>query len=286
VANAFACVPLSSCRTHAPSYIVRWWGSTEVYSTSEQQTANPHPLCSPRHGNSPMHALTSSWHRSPPPCVPPGCLPCALQCPPFRACFEQPSSSHCRLPMALLQAQHGGCRRNPNALKRAIHSRHPPPLSPHRSASAHRTPYTRGGSARAGQTLRMSRSRWSTALGRGTYGGCVVGEDGQGLLRTLLRQVRRLLARRAASPSQSGHPTPAARRPQHDGGTPWSEPAALRVGLREVRGCVSQNLRCLATVQVGVAAAVHGTPLHTPIPSHGDFAPARGGRGRGHGGHR
>jgi hypothetical protein len=45
-----------------------------------------------------------------------------------------------------------------------------------------------------------SRSRWSTALGRGTYGGCVVGQDGQGFLRTLHRQVRRLLARRAASP--------------------------------------------------------------------------------------
>jgi hypothetical protein len=36
------------------------------------------------------------------------------------------------------------------------------------------------------------------ALGRGTYGGYVVGQDGQGLLRTLHRQVRRLLARRAA----------------------------------------------------------------------------------------
>jgi hypothetical protein len=42
----------------------------------------------------------------------------------------------------------------------------------------------------------MSRSRWSTALGRGTYGGCVVGQDEQGLLRSLHRQVRRLLARR------------------------------------------------------------------------------------------
>jgi hypothetical protein len=58
-----------------------------------------------------------------------------------------------------------------------------------------------GGSARAGQTLgSVSRSRWSRALGRGTYGGCVVGEDGQELLRTLHRQVHRLLARRAASP--------------------------------------------------------------------------------------
>jgi hypothetical protein len=41
----------------------------------------------------------------------------------------------------------------------------------------------------------MFRSRWSTALGRGTYGGFVVGQDGQRLLSTLHRQVRRLLAR-------------------------------------------------------------------------------------------
>jgi hypothetical protein len=52
-----------------------------------------------------------------------------------------------------------------------------------------------GGSARAGQTLgsacliKMVNSAW-----RGTYGGCEVGQDGQGLLRTLHRQVRRLLA--------------------------------------------------------------------------------------------
>jgi hypothetical protein len=82
----------------------------------------------------------------------------------------------------------------------------------------------------------MSRSTWSTALGRGTYGGCVVGEDGKGLLRTLHRQVHRLLARRAASPNPDGRleHTPlhtATRRPQHDGGTPWSVPAGLRVGL-------------------------------------------------------
>jgi hypothetical protein len=63
---------------------------------------------------------------------------------------------------------------------------------------------------------------WSTALERGTYGGCVVGEDGQGLLRSLHRQVRRLLARRAASPNPDGRleHTPlhtATRRPLHDG---------------------------------------------------------------------
>jgi hypothetical protein len=58
----------------------------------------------------------------------------------------------------------------------------------------------------------MSRSRWSRALGRGTYGGCEVGQYGQGLLRSLHRQVRRLLARRAASPNPDGRsatrPTP------------------------------------------------------------------------------
>jgi hypothetical protein len=76
--------------------------------------------------------------------------------------------------------------------------------------------------------------RWSRALGRGTYGGCGVGEDGQGLLRTLHRQVRRLLARRAASPNPDGwlEHAPlhtATRRPQHGGRTPWRVPAALRV---------------------------------------------------------
>jgi hypothetical protein len=51
-------------------------------------------------------------------------------------------------------------------------------------------------SARAGQTLQHVRSTRSTALGWGTYGGCVVGDDGRGLLLALRRQVRRLLARR------------------------------------------------------------------------------------------
>jgi hypothetical protein len=39
-------------------------------------------------------------------------------------------------------------------------------------------------------SVKMVKSAW-----RGTYGGCVIGEDGQGLLRTLHRQVHRLLAR-------------------------------------------------------------------------------------------
>jgi hypothetical protein len=63
-----------------------------------------------------------------------------------------------------------------------------------------------------------SRSGVAACLGQdgqeaGTYGGCVVGEDVQGLLRSLHRQVRRLLARRAASPNPDGrfdtrHSTP------------------------------------------------------------------------------
>jgi hypothetical protein len=111
----------------------------------------------------------------------------------------------------------------------------PTPLSPQRSASAHRT-YGGGSTSRSDVGFSMSRSTWSRALGRGTYGGCVVGADGQALLRTLHRQVRGLLARRAASPNPDGRfePCPhhtATRRPQHDGGTPWSVPAVLRVGL-------------------------------------------------------
>jgi hypothetical protein len=115
-----------------------------------------------------------------------------------------------------------------------------PPLSPHRSTSAHPTPRTQRWQceSRSDVGFSMCRSTWSRALGRGTYGGCVVGEDGQGLLRTLHRQVRRLLARRAASPSQTlraGSITPLhtdARCTQHDGGTPCSVSAALRVARR------------------------------------------------------
>ena len=108
----------------------------------------------------------------------------------------------------------GGAAETKSTALRPIHSRHPPPLSPQRSASAHRTPRTRRWQceSRLYVGFSMSRSRWSRALGRGTYGGCVVGQDGQGILRTLHRQVRRLLARRAASPNPDGRfehtPTP------------------------------------------------------------------------------
>jgi hypothetical protein len=108
----------------------------------------------------------------------------------------------------------------------------------------------------------MPRSRWSRALGRGTYGGCVVGQDGQGLLCTLHRQVRRLLARRAASPNPDGRfeHTPlhtAARRPQHDGGIPWSVPAVLRVRVCDERAApvVDKTISFSAPVQVGVTSS-------------------------------
>ena len=82
-----------------------------------------------------------------------------------------------------------------------------------------------GGSARAGQTLQHVSLKVVNSAWAGTYGGCVVGQDRQELPRTLHRQVRRLLARRAASPNPDGRfehtPLhPATRCPQHDGGTP------------------------------------------------------------------
>jgi hypothetical protein len=167
----------------------------------------------------------------------------------------------------------------PNSLRCAVHSHHPPPLSPQRSASAYRTPYTRRWQceSRSDVGCSMSRSRWSTALGRGTYGECVVGQDGQGLTRTLHRQVRRLLARRAASPNPDVRfeHTPlhtATRRPQHDGGTPWSEPAVLRVRVCErAAPVVDKNpdafktISFSAPVQVGVTSIARRASLYMHI---------------------
>jgi hypothetical protein len=128
-----------------------------------------------------------------------------------------------------------------NSLQRAIHSRHPPPLSPQRSASAHRTPLTRRWQCESRSDVAACLGQDGQQLGRGTYGGCVVGQDGQRLLRTLYPQVRRLLSRRAASPNPDGRLEhaqlyTAVRCPQHDGGTPWSVPSALRVGLLRPEG--------------------------------------------------
>jgi hypothetical protein len=110
------------------------------------------------------------------------------------------------------------------------------------------------------RAVKMVNSAWA-----GTYGGFVVGQDGQGLLRSLKPQVRRLLACRAASPNPDGRLEhtllhTATRRPQHDGGTPWSVPAGLRVGLLSgVMRAPSLTHAPCHTVQVGVTA-VHGHP--------------------------
>jgi hypothetical protein len=96
----------------------------------------------------------SCWHRLPP--------PCAMQWGPAIAPLEQPSSSHGRLPMALLRARLSRRRQNPRTPLRARHTQpSPTPLS-YRFASAHAD----GGSARAGQTLqhvsiKMVNSAWA-----------------------------------------------------------------------------------------------------------------------------
>jgi hypothetical protein len=142
------------------------------------------------------------WQRLPP--------PCAMQCgvPPLTACLEQPPSSHSRLPRVSGLTPPP----KPQPLRRAIHSHHPP-LSALNDPIVHTGHTTVAVREQVRRWVQHVSSRWSTALGRGTYGGCVVGQDGQGLLRTLHRQVRRLLARRAASPNPDGrfdtpHSTP------------------------------------------------------------------------------
>jgi hypothetical protein len=66
-------------------------------------------------------------------------------------------------------------RRNPNSLQRTITAViHP--LSVLNTPLVLDTTHTTVVEVRR---CSMSRSTWSTALGRGTYGGCVVGEDGQ-----------------------------------------------------------------------------------------------------------
>jgi hypothetical protein len=118
------------------------------------------------------------------------------------------------LSAALLQARppahgappgslHVGCRRNPS-LRRAIHSHHPPPLSPQRSTSAHRTLQTRRLQCESRSDVGFSMSHQDGQQ----RGFVVVGQDGQGLLRALHRQVRRLLARRAAPNPDGGSDTP------------------------------------------------------------------------------
>jgi hypothetical protein len=124
---------------------------------------------------------------------------------------------------------HGGCRPNPTAAAGTL------PLSPQRSDSAHWTPHTRrwqcesrsdvaaclgqdGQSAWAGDVRWVcSRGGWTETHPRppppGSQAACA-----SCLSQTLM----------AGSNAPS---TPATRRPQHDGGIPWSVPAVLRVGL-------------------------------------------------------
>jgi hypothetical protein len=91
---------------------------------------------------------------------------------------------------------------NPNPNSSAVHHSQPSPtLSPRRSASAHRTTHTRRWQCEGrGHTLQHVSLKVVTALGRGTYGGCVVGQGGQGLLRTLHRQVSCALSKPWRSP--------------------------------------------------------------------------------------
>jgi hypothetical protein len=128
----------------------------------------------------------------------------------------------------------------PNPLRRAIHSRQPPPLSHQRSTSAHWAPQTRGGSARAGRTLQhvsiqMVKSAWAGDVR------WVCSRAGlKGLLRTLHRQVRRLLARRAAqilihccAPSTADtHPPLSPQRFTSVHRTPYTRGGSARAGQR------------------------------------------------------
>jgi hypothetical protein len=128
------------------------------------------------------------WQRLPP--------PCAAQYPVSpRAPVVQPSSKHGRLPMS---SRPRFAAQYPSTA--AIHSRHPPPLSPQRHANPHRTQPTRRWQCESRSGVGFSMSQGGQERLGGTYGGWVVGEDGQGLLLTLQPQVRRLLARRAAFP--------------------------------------------------------------------------------------
>jgi hypothetical protein len=105
-----------------------------------------------------------------------------------------------------------------------------------------------GDSARAGQTLQHASPRWSRALGRGTYGGRVVGQDGQGLLRTLQRQVRRLCSScRFSKPSARTHATP------HR----YTASTARRM----------DTLECICCSEGGSALRVRGVSCQSPVVS-------------------
>jgi hypothetical protein len=140
--------------------------------------------------------------------------------------IDQPSSSHCRLPIT--PSSYGGAAEAPSPLRRAITAA-THPLSALDAPLVHTGHHTHdGGSARAGRRwVQHVSPRWSRALWAG--------------------DVRWVCSRagwtgtppqppppgsQAACPASAASPNPdrlgdtplhtAARRPQHDGGTPWS----------------------------------------------------------------
>jgi hypothetical protein len=143
-------------------------------------------------------------------------------------------------------------RRNPNSLR---HSQ-PSPTPSQRSASAHRTSYTRRWQreSRSDVGFSMSRSRWSTALGWGTYGGCVVGQDGQEILRTLHRQVRRLL--------------PVVPLPLEAARTPHSTP------LHGVHTTTEGHLECTCCSEAGSALRVRVRELPNSVVHNAALSPS------------
>jgi hypothetical protein len=147
---------------------------------------------------------SACWHRLPPPCA---LQYLVLPIPDFK----QPSSSHNRLPPPMAHCTI--CRPNPKST--APRNSQPSP-TPSQSSTLHQcTPDITHTTVAVREQVRRWVQHVSTKVVKscgGRDGGCVVGEDGQGLLRTLHRQVRRLLASRAASPNPDGRlehtPTP------------------------------------------------------------------------------
>jgi hypothetical protein len=95
----------------------------------------------------------------------------------------------------------------------------------------------------------MCRSRWSRALGRGAYGGCVVGQDGQGLLRTLHRQVRSLPVRTHPSTCDTATASTARRRDTLECTCCSEGGSALRVRVRELLQVSTSRRRASARPQ-------------------------------------
>jgi hypothetical protein len=132
---------------------------------------------------------------------------------------------------------HDGAAATATPLRRVNHSRHPPPLSPQRSASAHRTPDTRrwqceSRSDVAACPVNMVNSawagdvRWVCSLSGWTGTPPHPPPPGSQAACTSCRFPEPFERRIGPTPLDT-----ATRRSHHDGGTPWSVPAVLRVGL-------------------------------------------------------